>query len=465
MKNSFSYPRNLPLNEKTSTVINGESFSVSELNHFVKDVLTAAFPQPVWICGEIQQYDRNKNKKHVFFELVEKDPNSNEIIARINLVIFANRKIAIDQILTRSENAFTIKDDIEVKFLCSVDFYPPHGALRCIVENIDPTYTLGKIAQERQRLITTLKERGVLNKNKQLPLPLVPLNIGLITADDSAAYNDFTSELRKSGYSFTVYLRPTLMQGKNAPQDVCQALQELQGIDKVGVIVITRGGGSIAELSCFDNALIAEAVAASLVPVLSGIGHEINTTITDMTAHTYAKTPTAIANYLVIQVQQFVQKLAEQQGRVLQGTETTLSDYKRHLNDLALCLQQDTMPFFKDQEACLIRLEETLRHRAPGLLSDQKNLLTIQRGRIKHGLRTLITQQRNQLTAYKKIIEIARPLNTMKRGFSITRTQSGRVIKSIRQARSQEQITTQIIDGSLVSCIKTVEGKIGRDKI
>jgi exonuclease VII large subunit len=105
------------------------------------------FPQSLWVCGEIQGFDRNKSKKHIFFDLCEKDPDSKSIVARIGLVIFDRRKNHLNEILTASENAFKLKDDIEVKFLCKVDFYPPHGAMRLIVESIDPVYTLGKIAQ------------------------------------------------------------------------------------------------------------------------------------------------------------------------------------------------------------------------------------------------------------------------------------------------------------------------------
>ena len=117
----------------------------------------------------------------------------------------------IQEILDKAENAFQLKDDIEVKFLCKVDFYPPHGAVRLIVESIDPVYTLGKIAQERQRLIALLKKKGVLKKNKQLILSDVPLTIGLVTAFDSAAYNDFISELQKSHFAFKVFFVNSLI--------------------------------------------------------------------------------------------------------------------------------------------------------------------------------------------------------------------------------------------------------------
>lgn len=444
-----------------------EYLKVSELNRFIKDVLNAGFPQPVWVCGEIQQYDRNKGKKHIFFELVEKDPRSDEILARVGLVIFANRKTAIDQVLAQSENAFALKDDIEVKFRCTVDFYPPHGAVRLIVEEIDPTYTLGKLAQEKQKLIAALKEKGVLDKNKQLPLPLTPLTIGLITSDDSAAYNDFISELRKSGCGFKVYLRNTLMQGKNAPKDVCRALAELQRVDGLEAIIITRGGGSLAELSCFDSALIAEAVAACPVPVLSGIGHEINITVTDLAAHTYAKTPTAIAQYLVTRVAEFLSGLDEQLERVIHEAQTTLADHKQRLKDLAAGLQQGTMLFFKDHQEQLIRFGEIVKHKPVVLLNDRKSALITQEVRVKHGVQTLITQKHAQLKAYKRIIEIAHPVNTMKRGFSVTRTESGKILKSIRNIERGESIATELPDGSILSRVETTRkgAGFGRDEI
>ena len=432
-----------------------EYLTVSDLNRFIKDVLNAGFPQPVWVCGEIQQYDRNKGKKHIFFELVEKDPRSDDILARVGLVVFANRKAAIDAVLAQSANAFALKDDIEVKFRCTVDFYPPHGAVRLIVEEIDPTYTLGKLAQEKQKLIAALKEKGVLDKNKQLALPLVPLTIGLITSDDSAAYNDFISELRKSGYGFKVYLRNTLMQGKNAAKDVCRALAELQRIDGLEAIIITRGGGSLAELSCFDSALIAEKIAACPVPVLSGIGHEINVTIADMAAHTCAKTPTAIAQYLVTRVAEFLTGLDERLERVIREAQATLAGHKQHLKDLAAGLQQGTMFFFRDHQEQLIRLGEILKHKPVVLLNDRKNALAVAQGRVKRGAQTLIAQKHTQLKACKRIIEIAHPINTMKRGFSVTRTSTGKVVKSVKDVASREEITTELIDGSLDSRVES----------
>lgn len=434
---------------------------VSELNQFIKDVIEAGFPQALWVCGEIQGYNRNRDKKHIFFELVEKDPQSEEIKARIGLVIFSNRKSSIDNILNKSENAFSLKDDIEVKFLCKIDFYSPHGAVRLVVENIDPVYTLGKIAQERQKLITLLKQKGILDKNKQLTFPLVSLNIGLITSHDSAAYNDFLSELKKSGFGFKIYLRNTLMQGKNCPEDVCKALAELAKIDILDVVVITRGGGSIAELSCFDSQIIAERIASYNKPVLSGIGHEINTTITDLAAHTFSKTPTAIAQFLVERIKEYLLNLDEKAKSILELTDDILKNSKRNLIELAFGFRNNTMQFFKAHHERLIQIKQGIKERPVLLIKDSKRELIQQRDKFLKSVKLRLNNDKLKLGSYKKMIDIAHPINTMKRGFSITRNKQGKIIRNIADVKLKEEISAEVADGLIYADVRLTKERQG----
>jgi len=386
-----------------------EFLTVSELNHFIRDVLNSGFPKSLWVCGEIQGYDRGKDKKHVFFELCEKDTVTRDIIARIGLVIFAQGRPRIDAILRQAQNAFELKDDIEVKFLCKVDFYPGHGQVRLIVESIDPVHTLGKIAQDRQRLISLLRQKGILDKNKQLPLPDVILNVGLITSYDSAAYHDFISELKRSGYSFKIFFINSIMQGKNTENSVIKALKILGSTGKVDVIVITRGGGSIAELSCFDSEKMAMAIAQLGIPVLSGIGHEINTTVTDLCAHTFAKTPTAIAKFLVERLKEFLESV--------------------------------------DKRAFL------LRTRTLGLVKSHHQRLGDTRERLKKIIYLRLQNSRTKISQYQKLAQMADPKNTLKRGFSITRSQEGHLIRSVKEIKDIKAITTQLVDGIINSTI------------
>ncbi|MDP2654047.1 MAG: exodeoxyribonuclease VII large subunit [Candidatus Omnitrophota bacterium] len=430
------------------------AFSVSQLNETIREVLSQGFPSAVWVCGEIQGYDRQKDKKHVFFELCEKAPVTHEVVAKIGLVIFANRRALIDGILRESSNAFELKDDIEVKFLCKIDFYPPHGAVRLIVESIDPVYTLGKIAQERQRLIALLKQKGLLDKNKGLPLPEVPLNIGLISSHDSAAYNDFFSELRNSGLGFRVVFRNALMQGKGAPPDVCRAIRQLNRVPDLDVIVITRGGGSIAELSCFDNETIAAEIADSAVPVLSGIGHEINITITDMAAHTYQKTPTAIARFLVQRVQDFLSALETRGSLILDAAQARLAGERQGLQARAVDLQARTGGFLKSHRERMARFREVVRGQSPRILREHAARLSDRQAALGKTAGAFLLQQKTRIGHWKKLLDIADPLNTVRRGFSITRTAAGVLVRGLKDVKTGETITTHLADGSVESQVK-----------
>lgn len=437
--------------------MNKEFLTVSQLNNLVQNVIQAGFPQPLWICGEIQGYNRNRGKNHIFFELVEKDPDSKDIIAKIGLVLFSGRKGHINDILKKSENAFKLKDDIEVKFACTIDFYPPHGAVRLIIESIDPTYTLGRFAQEKQKLIELLTKKGVFEENKKHELPLVPLKVGLITADDSAAYNDFYAELEKSGIGFQIYLRNALMQGKKAEKDICKAISELDKMKDLDVIVITRGGGSIADLSCFDSQIIAEKIAKCRLPVISGIGHEINVSITDMAAHTYCKTPTAVAQFLIGRIEDFLGDLDYKLERIVEGAEERIESEKQALKELAGSLQENTRAYLKDHQEQIIRIQEIIRHRPKVILKDRMGTLKEYRKVLGRVTRSAFESQRRQLANYQKMIDIVHPANTIKRGFSITRTQDGKIVKKAGSLKQNQPIHTEVADGIIESKVERLK--------
>lgn len=435
-----------------------EFLTVSQLNNLIRGVIEMGFPQSLWVCGEIQGYDRNRDRKHVFFELCEKDPDSKDIVARIGLVVFSGRKAAIKEILTASENAFELKDDIEVKFLCKVDFYPPHGAVRLVVESIDPVYTLGKIAQEKQKLIALLKKKGILDKNKQLAFPKVPLKIGLITAHDSAAYNDFISELNLSGYAFKVFYSPALMQGKGVESDVCRAIDGFNKMKGLDVIVITRGGGSIADLSWFDNQRIAEKIAASHLPVLSGIGHEINITVTDLAAYTYQKTPTAIAQFLIERVEGFLTDIEEKVYEIINYAKEQVDSQKKGLRDSALNLQSQTHYFLKSHHQDMIRYLEIIKRQPLKLIATYFSILKEKNILIAKTLKNRLKNSKMKISSYKRIIDIAHPQNTLKRGFSIARNLKGGIIKSVKTVKKGDLLQTQLLDGCLKSQVQKKTG-------
>ena len=431
-----------------------EFFSVSELNAMIRDVLTAGFPRAVWVSGELQGYDRNKGKAHAFFELVEKNEGSQEVKARVGLVIWANTRPKIDALLKRAENAFELKDDIEVKFLCRVDFYPGFGQVRLIVEAIDPVYTLGKIAQDRQKLIAELAKSGILEKNKKNALSSVPLRIGLITAFDSAAYNDFMDEIGKSGYSFQVHIFKAIMQGKNCAPSVCAGLKALNEVENLDAIVITRGGGSIAELASFDSKEIVLAVAASKYPVITGIGHEINTSVTDLAAHTFAKTPTATAQFLVSRVRDFITELDEGYRRLETAAHEALEGHKICLKDAAIDFQTALRRLMTGRREHHARLSQRLTAAPLRSLADARTSVLRSKDLLNKTIQLRLQACVIKIGHHQKLIDMASPQNVLKRGFSITRAEDGRAVRSVKGVKPGQEIQTELADGQIKSIVE-----------
>lgn len=434
-------------------------YSILELNTTVKGVLNREFPDFIWVHGEIQGYNRSKLKRHIFFELSEKHPEIDEVIARTRCVIFERVKTKINQRVKISDINFKLQDDIEVKFLCRVDLYPPSGNYMLIVEDIDPVYTLGRLAQNRQRLITQLKREGILDKNKTAFLSPVLLNIGLITSYDSAAYHDFITELEKSEIGFKVYLYNSVMQGKNTEQNICLGLELLNQRSILDAIVITRGGGSIADLAWFDNKKIAEAIAYSRLPVICGIGHEINITITDMASFAYMKTPTAIAKFLIERVNQFILELNTGLQNIITFAQDDIKDEKSKLQFLTNKVQTQTNKFMKVHIHILIENMIQLQLNVNNFIKNEKKSLKDRYLNMKKSARITLDSNSKNLHNILKSIKIADPVNTLKRGFSITRTQAGRAIKSIKDVAVKDDIFTFVQDGEFKSRLKEIKEK------
>ncbi len=431
-----------------------EIFTVSEINGLIRDVVSSGFPSSLWVCGEIQNLDRYKSKAHLFFELVEKDTKAGEIKAKLGVTIWAGVRPKIETLLKKAENAFELKDGIEVKFSGKVDFYPPYGTLRFVIDNIDPVYTLGKIAQDRQKLIAELTQAGVLAKNKEKELPALPLRLGLISAFDSAAYNDFLDELKKSGFAFNVSFFNAVMQGKNCEASICAGLKLLGKTADLDLLVITRGGGSIAELSAFDSKAIALAVAASSCPVITGIGHEINTSVTDLAAHTFAKTPTAVAQFLVMRVRAAVDALDASQAALVDQTQEILRAQEIRLKNNALKLRELTRILLKSHQETHVRFYQQLKQVPLRSCLSARRELTLQLERIRRSVQSRFKAARTTNESSEKLIYMASPIRILKRGFSITRLASGKLVRQSTDVNGGDELITELPDAKITSIAK-----------
>ena len=303
-----------------------------------------------------------------------------------------------------------------------------------------------------------LKKQGLLERNKQISISRVPLNIGLVTAFDSAAYHDFTNELRLSGFAFKVKAYNAHMQGDRVEADLLAALAafEALGREELDLVVITRGGGSTADLSYFDNKLIAQRIAQSSFPVVTALGHQINVTIADMVAHTVCKTPTKGAQFLVEQISNFLNEVDIAAKRIPLEVLKALTSHQQKLKTSAAQFDALLGRYFRSHREELIAVESNLNASATQLFRLQRDYLGQAASGLKQNIREIIASQRKWIDHLESKVTLLDPRTILKRGYSIT-LKSGKAVKSPASVETGDILTTLLFEGRLISKVQKRE--------
>ena len=386
--------------------INGvPAVTVGQFSEVVNQLLSSAFDGGVWIEGEIEGL--KKPNPHLYFSLIE---NVDGKKAQANINLFAGNLRAIQTKLR--QQGLELKDGLRVRLYGIPDYYAPFGKLSIKAEDIDTQFTVGDVAAKREALLKALLEKGVDKLNKRRPVPLVPLRLGVVSSSQAAGWADAERQLLESGFGFSVSFIDVRVQGDDSPPQVVAALNTLSRRDDIDVVLLMRGGGSKSDLAAFDDERIALAISQCRHPVFTGLGHQIDTSIADIMAHTAHKTPTACAQAVIALVEEFLSDLASAQNqlRLLTG-----------------------------------------------------NSLLRARGRVSMAIERLTTRPRNALERQKQILEMRAstvrlldPAVTMARGWSITRDSDGNVVRSTDQVSDGDVLVTSLAQGSITS---RVEGK------
>ncbi|HJR26864.1 MAG TPA: exodeoxyribonuclease VII large subunit, partial [Acidimicrobiales bacterium] len=270
------------------------TWSVTELADRIGNAVRAAFRDEVWVRGEIRDLSRARSG-HVYFTLTDPDEAGH---ACVGVMLSDRNRGAVNAALIRAGGGVRMTDGTEVRIRGRLDWYAPRGQLQLRMTAIDPAYTLGQLELARAELLARLREEGLLEANGRVPMPLVPLRIGLVTSSGSAAEADVVDTLRRSGFAFDLVRIDVRVQGHDAPIDIVRGIAEAcaAGVDAVAIV---RGGGARTDLQAYDDERVARAIAACPVPVLTGVGHETDRSVADEVAHRSEKTPTACAAALV----------------------------------------------------------------------------------------------------------------------------------------------------------------------
>ena len=407
-----------------------EVLSLYDLNALVRRSLEQCLPDEYWVQAELSDV-RTNSTGHCYLEFIQKDPRSNNLIAKARGTIWANVYRLLKPYFEESTGQ-AFASGIKVLVQVTVSFHELYG-YSLTVQDIDPTYTLGDMARRRREILKQLEEEGVLTLNKELEMPVLPQRIAVVSSPTAAGYGDFCHQLKNNsrGFFFHTELFPALMQGDRVEESVLSALDAiLNRQEDFDAVVIIRGGGATSDLSGFDTYLLAAACAQFPLPIITGIGHERDDTVLDSVAHTRVKTPTAAAEYLINCMDLAADELEVLISQLHESVRSRLTEEHRKLI--------------------------SYRNRIPSAVvrrvSDAKLALLTTRKDISLAVQTSLSRQRHRLELLQQRLADASPEKILARGYSIT-LKDGKVVKNAAMLNEEDEIITRFYRGEVASVI------------
>ena len=404
--------------------MSGVSYTVTELMTATADAIKARLGGAVWVDGEIS--GARESRGHFYFDLVDRDEKG-AVTAKVPVALWSRARPKVEQKL-QSAGTVRLEEGVKVRIRGPLELWLAGGRLQLSMQDIDPAFTLEALESERERVLAVLRAENLIDRNRFLALAPMPLHIALITADESAAQADFMHSLIESRLPWRVEFIDSKVQGAGAERTIAAALRTAQR-NKVDVIALVRGGGSRLDLAVFDHEVVARAIATSSVPVFTGIGHEIDTSVADVVAHCANKTPTACAEALVDIAIEVVTRGETAWGDIAEIVSTTLEVERE-------------------------RLARSARHAALGArtrLTVERHRLSSTTSRLNRSLETTMKSEKQSLELFTARLSAVDPVRTLARGWSITRTERGTVVRRSADVSLGDTLVTTVSDGTITS--------------
>ena len=409
------------------------SYSLFELNEFIRQVLALNLAEPLWLKCELANVKISRG--HCYLDLVQKGEETDEVIAQGQGVIWNKQFLQMQKKMGLQLDAL-LQSGMEVLLYVSVEFHERYG-LKIVVENIDANYTLGKLELKRRETIELLEKDSLLEKNKLISLPVAIQRIAVISSENAAGFKDFLDQLfnNQFGYQFEIKIFPAAMQGNNAIREITSQLKSISK-NSFDVVVILRGGGSRLDLAVFDEYQLCWQIANAKLPVITGIGHEIDKAVADLAANTAVKTPTAAAAFIVQHNLDF---------------ESTVLNLGLEIKEIASHKLNEENILIKD-------LLHNAEFKAINILQRQKMMLDYINKEVPAIVKNKIQNERIVLNSIEQAIRLLNPEIILKRGFSLTQ-KNGKTLKSISQLKTGDELVTFLHDGNFRSTVKKTDNE------
>jgi len=392
--------------------------SLYELNILIRNALLATLEPSYWVVAEIAEM-RVHHNGHCFLELVEKE--GQQIKAKTRATIWASSYAAISNRFTTFTGQH-LKPGMKILFNASIQYHELYG-LSLLIRDIDAQYTIGERARKRQEIIDRLIADGVFDMNHEIPMPLVPQRIAVISSESAAGYEDFMNQLNQNEYEYRldVTLFPSLMQGEKAEKSMVDSLLRINSkISEFDIVVIIRGGGATLDLECFDSYELGSHIAQFPIPVLTGIGHERDETIADMVANKKLKTPTAVAVFLIESINDFEAQLDEYFSTIADVMSDAIGETSQLLDQYSNRLFRKGQFLLNIGQLQLARYISLMNAGWKNALKIQDNMLEKTKLTLRHQPLKTLDLQAKMLNQLERHLNSINPESILRRGFSIT---------------------------------------------
>ena len=438
-----------------------DTLSIAELYDEVQGALERTFPRrrTLWVRGEIQHvFDQRAGQGHCYIDLADPDSSRDRQAPVLKVKCWQSTWGPLRATLVRE--GIELGSGMVVVLRGTLDFYRPKGEIGFVLQELDVTALLGRLAAARAALIRTLEAEGLLGRNRALAVPEVPLRIGLVASPGTEGYRDFVGQLAASGFAFSVKVARATVQGADAPSAISAALRRLSALGPAGLdlVVVVRGGGSKADLAAFDAEPVARAIASSPFPVWTGIGHTGDESVADVVANRACITPTECARVLVQRVRTWWEASVSAPASLLarRSADALAGSLREH--DAARTRLCTMARLFLDREREHVgRCGGAIGRAAPRLVDDSCSSLAVRGARVLPLVQASIRHSHDRHVAWRRLVAAYDVERQLERGYTLTLDEHGRVVRHAHGLEPGKRLVTRFADGNVGSVVDGVD--------
>ena len=408
-------------------------FSLLEVTLSIQKTITERYTTPFWVKAEMNKLNHYSHSGHCYPELLEK--KDGKVVAQISSILWKSDYVRINDLFLQMLQE-PLKDGITILFSATISYTPAYGLSLRIID-IDPGFSLGELEKEKRETIDRLRKEGLFTSNKELPLALLPQRIAVISVETSKGYSDYLNIIAGNpwGYTFFNFLFPALLQGDRSIESILFQLRQIKKVvHHFDIVTIIRGGGGDVGLSSYNNYELAKEIATFPIPVLTGIGHSTNETVTEMVAYRNAITPTELADFLLQKFHNFAVPVQKAQERIVDMAKRMIADEKLGL--------YNALKYFRSVTI--------------NTLGSNRNEIRAHAKAITQHAVFLLRSEKQHLAAMERNINSMDPANVLRRGFTIT-LQNGKAVRSSKEVKAGETLSTMTAEGTIISQVKETQ--------